>query len=104
MVVQISFLDKVHLQKYLFIVNSYLDNSITVSDFVEIFLDIRREDNYWLKSSFDVRVNKILDSMFLDIDEFTPPELFDPADKFNIDENELRQRLNTAVSALVALT
>ncbi|WP_081479994.1 colicin immunity domain-containing protein [Solitalea canadensis] len=41
-----------------------------------------------------------MDSIFLDIDEYNPEELFDLNDKFNINENVLRERLRDKLSIL----
>lgn len=100
MVNDIKFLDKINLQKYIYLINVFLSNEITASDFVEHFLQIRRGDTYWLTSSFDDEVNHIIDAIFLDIDEYNPEELYDPDDKFNINESELRRRLDYKLSVL----
>ncbi len=103
MVNGIKFLDKINLQKYVYLINVFLSNEITASYFVEYFLQIRREDTYWLTSSFDDEVNRIMDAIFLDIDEYNPDELYDPDDKFNINESELRSRLMDKLSVLSKL-
>ena len=100
MVNDIKFSDKVHLQKYIFLISVFLSNKITAATFVEYFLQIRREDRYWMTSSFDDDVNRIMDAMFLDICEYNPEEFYDPDDKFNINENELRRRLRDKLSVL----
>jgi hypothetical protein len=41
-----------------------------------------------------------MDSIFLDVDECNPDELYDPNDKFNISEQELKSRLGNKLSAL----
>ena len=103
MVNYIKLLDKINLQKYIYLIDVFLSNEITVSCFLEYFLQTRREDNYWLTSSFDDEVNSIMDSIFLDIDEYNPEELYDPNDGFNINEEELRIRLDNKVSLLKSL-
>ena len=50
MVKSIKFLDKINLQKYIYLIRVYLSNEITASCFVKYFLQIRREDTYWLTS------------------------------------------------------
>lgn len=100
MVNSIKFLDKVFLQKYIYLISVFLSNEITASAFVEHFLQIRRGDSYWLTSSFDDKVNRIMDAIFLDIDEYNPEELYDPNDKFNINESELRKRLDEKLTIL----
>jgi len=103
MVNGIKFLDKINLQKYVYLISVFLSNEITTSYFVEHFLQIRREDTYWLTSSFDDEVNSIMDAIFLDIDEYNPDELYDPDDKFNINESELKNRLMDKLSVLSKL-
>ena len=100
MVNSIKFLDKINLQKYIYLISSFLSKKITASAFVEYFLQIRREDNYWLTSSFNDEINHIMDAIFLDIDEYNPEELYDPDDKFNINESELKKRLENKLLAL----
>lgn len=100
MVNGIKLLDKINLQRYIYLISIFLSNKITASVFVEHFLQIRREDTYWLTSSFDDEVNRIMDAIFLDIDEYNPEELYDPNYKFNINENELRMRLDGKLSIL----
>jgi hypothetical protein len=41
---------------------------------------------------FDEKVENVLNSFFLDVDEYAPDELFDENDKFNINKMELRKR------------
>ncbi|MEN5377912.1 colicin immunity domain-containing protein [Sphingobacterium kitahiroshimense] len=103
MVNYIKLLDKINFQKYIYLIDVFLSNEITVSCFLQHFLQTRREDNYWLTSSFDDEVNSIMDSIFLDIDEYNPEELYDPSDGFNINEEELRIRLDNKVSLLKKL-
>lgn len=103
MVNDIKLLDKINLQKYIYLISVYLSNKITASIFVDHFLQIRRGDSYWLTSSFHDEVNLIMDSIFLDIDEYNPEELYNPNDKFNINENELRERLRSKLSLLNGL-
>lgn len=100
MVNGIKFSDKLNLQKYTYLISSFLSNKITASFFEEYFLSVRREDKYWLTSSFDENVNSIMDTIFLDISDYNPEELYDPDDKINIDEIELRRRLGEKLSIL----
>jgi len=100
MVSGVKLLDKINLQKYIYLISIFLSDKITDSVFVEYFLQIRREDTYWMTSSFDDEVNHIMDAIFLDIDEYNPEEFYDPNDKFNINVNELRMRLDGNLSVL----
>eukprot|EP01132_Coremiostelium_polycephalum_P005883 gene5883-7323_t len=67
-------------------------DKIDPSDFETAFLQIRRDDSYLLSGLFNKKILKILDTFFLDLDEYNPEELFDSNDKFNINENELKKR------------
>jgi hypothetical protein len=99
----IKFLDKINLQKYLYLIACFLDNKIDSSVFEKQFLEIRRNDKYWMTSSFDKSIVRVMDSIFLDIDEYNPEELYDPNDVFNIDEKELRKKLTEKLSILIKL-
>jgi hypothetical protein len=99
-----KFLDKINLQKYLDLIGSFLANEITANIFVEDFLRIRRDDVYWMTSSFDEEINQVMDAIFLNVDEYNPDGLYDPDDKFNIDEVELRKRLIDKLYILNRLT
>lgn len=103
MVDSIKFLDKINIQKYIYLIEEFLSNKIEASIFEEYFLSIRREDCYLMNSSFDDRINRIMDTMFLDVDEYSPEEFYDPNDKFNINEDELRKRLNVHLDMLKKL-
>lgn len=41
-----------------------------------------------------------MDAIFLDIDEYNPEDLYDPNDKFNINEDKLRERLSERLAVL----
>lgn len=100
MVTDISIWDKINLQKYIYLISVYLKDEITSDDFVEFFLHLRREDSYWMSSSFDNRINFIMDTIFMDIDEYTPEELLDSENEYYIDERELRVRLQKQLDCL----
>lgn len=100
MVKSVKILDKINLQKYIYMISIFLSGEISASVFLECFLQIRREDKYWMISSFDEKINRIMDSIFLDLDEYNPEEFYDPNDQFNINEDELKTRLGVKVSIL----
>ncbi|RYU90153.1 hypothetical protein EWM62_11470 [Mucilaginibacter terrigena] len=85
-------LDRIHLQKYIYLMDQFLNDTIGAELFDTIFIQLRREDNYWMSGSFDYLTQKILDTYFLDIDEYTPVHLFEKNDSYNIDEEELKRR------------
>lgn len=93
-------LDKIHLQKYIYLLGLFVSNQIDISSFEDLFLKIRREDNYWLSGLFNNKIGKVLDSLFLDVDEYTPDCLFDPNNKFTINETELKKRASESLNTL----
>jgi len=93
MVDEKNIMDRVCVQKYAYLIDLFLSNEITASVFDLCFIRIRRNDEYWLSGELDRRFSKILDTIFLDVDEYAPNELYDPNNKFNIDEVELKKRL-----------
>lgn len=97
----INLIDKIHLQKYIYLLSLFINNDIEPSVFGHLFLQIRREDNYWLKGQFNEWVSKILDTFFLDVDSYNPNDLFDPEDPFNINEIELKKRANETLDKLI---
>jgi hypothetical protein len=100
MVNEKEIIDRMHLQKYIFLIGSFLQKKIDVASFEKIFLKVRHEDSYWMSGLFEEKTNRTLDSIFLDIDEFNPDELYDPSDVFNINESELRDRLTNKMFLL----
>lgn len=100
MVEEIKLIDKVYLQKYIYLMTLFVSKEINAPVFEELFLQIRREDTYWFSGLFHKDIGEILDSFFLDVDEYLPEELYDPLDTFNIDEEEL---MNKAKQTLIKL-
>lgn len=86
--------ENTNFQKYLDLIRGFLSNEITASVFETRFLQLRREDSQWMKSGFYHKAYRILDTLFLDVDEYVPDELYDLRDQFNINESELRKRLS----------
>jgi len=103
MVNSVKLLDKVQVQKYIYMLELLVSKQIEITIFENLFLQIRREDTYWMSDIFDRRVGKILDTFFLDVDAYNPNELFDPNDKFNINETELRKRATETLIKLKEL-
>ncbi|QQT29463.1 hypothetical protein I6I99_19250 [Sphingobacterium multivorum] len=86
--------ENTNFQKYLDLIRGFLSKEITSSVFETRFLQLRREDSQWMKSFSDHKGYRILDTLFLDVDEYVPDELYDLRDQFNINELELRKRLS----------
>ena len=47
-----------------------------------------------MSGSFADTFGRVLNTIFLDVDEYTPEELYHPEDEFTINEQELRVRLH----------
>ncbi|MDX2246330.1 MAG: colicin immunity domain-containing protein [Bacteroidia bacterium] len=95
-----NLLDKIHLQKYIYLLSLFHSEKIETALFENLFLQIRREDNYWLSGKFHENVSKVLDTFFLDVDAYNPDELFDLNDKFNINEVDLKKRASETLKKL----
>ena len=103
MVNEITILDRIHLQQYIYLIGLFCSKKMDTPDFERLFLQIRREDNYWLSGSINETIEKILNFFFLDVDEYNPANLFDKNDAFNIDESELRKRASDTLKQLLEL-
>ncbi|MDR0516484.1 MAG: colicin immunity domain-containing protein [Fibromonadaceae bacterium] len=100
MVERAKLLDRIHLQKYTYMISQLILKEITAKEFQTLFLKIRREDYYWLSGSFEESTVKILDTFFLDVDEYAPDDLYDPDDPYNINEEELYIRAESTLKKL----
>lgn len=92
--------DTTNVRKYVQLIEDYLTDRIHVAQFESDFLQIRRDDSYWMSGSFSDTIERVLNTIFLDVDEYTPEELYDPDDTFNINEQELRVRLHDNLQKL----
>jgi hypothetical protein len=102
---EIKLLDKIHLQKYLYLLSLLCSGKIEVSEFEQVFLKIKSQDEYWLSDMFDERVGKVLDTLYLDIRDYSLDYLYDPNDFVNVNlisfnEGELRNRAKEALRKL----
>jgi hypothetical protein len=95
-------LGKIHLQKYIYLLDLFTTGKIETTVMESVFLQLRREDVFWLTGQFCAKISKILDTFFLDVDEYTSNDLFDPTDKFNIDEAEFKKRAKETLMNLKA--
>ena len=106
MVNEIKLLDKIHLQKYLYLLSMLSSGKIEVPEFEKLFLQIKSHDDYWLSGMFDERIGKILDTLYLDIRDYSLDYLYDPDDFVNVNlisynEGELRSRAKEALQKLI---
>jgi len=108
MVNEIKLLDKIHLQKYLHLLSLLSSGKIEMAEFEQLFLEIKAQDQYWLLGKFDERIGKVLDTLYLDIRDYSLDYLYDPDDFVNVNlisfnEGELRSRAIAALRKLKAL-
>jgi hypothetical protein len=95
-----TLLDRIHLQKYTYMLSLLVLRKITAAEFETIFLKVRREDNYLSSGSFEESIEKILGTFFLDVDEYATDDLYDPNDPYNIDEEEFYIRAESTLKKL----
>lgn len=103
MVNENKILDKIHLQKYIYLLSLFVSRDIQASEFETLFLKIRREDPYLMNGLFNDKAGTLLGTFFLDVDEFTSDELYDPSDAFNINEVEFRKRAEDVFKKLIEI-
>lgn len=89
----IPFIDMVHIQPYLYLCTALLENKITAKEFETIFLDLRRNDQHYMTGRFHTGFSNLIRVLFNAVDDYQPEDLYDPADKWNITEAELRNQV-----------
>lgn len=92
-------LDEYFLQPYLFLINQYQEKQISAEDLAYVFFSIRRNDQYFMQGRFSVETQKLLDTLSLDMDAYTPPELFEN-NNHSINEATLQERIVLFLSAI----
>jgi hypothetical protein len=93
MVKQVKLLDKINVQKYIYLTTLFISEEISTNEFETTFLHIRRNDEYLFKGLFGGEIEQILGTFFLDVSDYTSVELWTPEfEGFSIDEAELRKR------------
>jgi hypothetical protein len=100
--------DKIHLQKYLYLLSLLCSSKIEVPEFEELFFQIKSQDEYWQSGLFDERIAKILDTLYLDVRDYSLDYLYDRDDFINVNlidfnENEVKIRAKEAFMKLKAL-
>jgi len=100
--------DKIHLQKYLYLLSLLCSAKIEMAEFEQLFLEIKAQDQYWLLGKFDERIGKVLDTLYLDIRDYSLDYLYDRNDFVNVNlisfnEAELRSRAIVALRKLKCL-
>ncbi len=108
MINDIKLLDKIHLQKYLYLLSMLCSAKIEVPEFEELFMQIKASDEYWSSGMFDEKIAKVLDALFLDVRDYSLDYLYDRNDFINVNlisfnEAEVRIKAQEALNKLTIL-
>jgi hypothetical protein len=86
--------DAENFQKYISVIEAFIDGKLTAVEFEKEFLELHRNDNH----SYAEDAHKVISIMFSDVDSFCSiPEIRDEND---IDEQELLNRARKALDDL----
>ncbi len=101
----IKLLDKIHLQKYLYLLSLLCSGKIECAEFEQLFLQVLAQDKYWLSGMFDKEIATILDAFLVDIKYYSLDYLYDPDNFVNVNlistkESGLRSRAEEALNKL----
>ena len=101
----IKVLDKIYLQKYLYLLSLLCSAKIEVPEFEELFMQIKADDEYWRSGMFDQKITEVLDALFLDIRDYSLDYLYDRNDFVNVNlissnEAEVKNKAEQALSKL----
>ncbi|WP_449439501.1 colicin immunity domain-containing protein [Pedobacter steynii] len=55
-----------------------------VPEFEELFMQIKADDEYWRSGMFDQKIAEVLDTLFLDIRDYSLDYLYDRNDFVNV--------------------
>jgi hypothetical protein len=86
-----EFLDLLHIQSYLYLMRAFVAKNVSAKDFETIFLDLRRNDQYLMSGKLHIGFSNLLRVVFNAVDDYAPPELYDPLNKYDITEEEMRK-------------
>ena len=95
-------LDRIYVQQYIYLLTMLENKEVTADEFESLFLHIRREDTHLMTGQFDDTIERILGTLFLDVNDYAPAHLFDPTDKFDISAVDLEGRARKALMLLNA--
>ncbi|WP_449436233.1 colicin immunity domain-containing protein [Pedobacter steynii] len=105
MITDIKLLDKIHLQKYLYLLSLLCTAKIEVPEFENLFMQIKAGDEYWNSRMFDEKIAQVLDRLFLDVRDYSLDYLYDRNDFINVNlisfnEAEVRIKAQEALNKL----
>lgn len=90
--------DLFHLLSYKYLIEQFIQQKLSASDFASKFWELRRADQYYFSSKMDARLAKIIDTLTLDADEFSAEG--EPKGLIHIDEREFRTRTDLTLQKL----
>ena len=78
---------------------------IEVPEFEELFMQIKADDEYWRSGMFDQKIAEVLDTLFLDIRDYSLDYLYDRNDFVNVNlissnESQVMLKAQEALSKL----
>ena len=103
--INIKLLDKIHLQKYLYLLRLLCSAKIEVPEFETLFIQIKAGDEHWRSGIFDERIIKVLDMLYLDVRDYSLDYLYDRHDFINVNlidfnENQVKISAKEALKKL----
>ncbi|WP_394367890.1 colicin immunity domain-containing protein [Pedobacter panaciterrae] len=95
------------MKKYLYLLSLLCSEKIEVPEFESVFVQIRAQDEYWLSGKFDEKIGKVLDTLYLDVRDYSLDYLYDCNDFVNVNlisfnEGEVKSRAEEALKKLKA--
>lgn len=93
-----NILDKIHLQKYIVLLEDFIEDNITADEFERIFLQVRRQDNYLFEGNFEKNIEKILSILMSTVDSYSSDS--HDAEFGNINTQELKIRAKSILNEL----
>lgn len=107
MVNDIKLIDKIHLQKYLYLLSLLCSGEIEMAEFEPLFIQIKAQDEYLLSGMLDEEIAKVLNALYLDVRDYSLDYLYDRDDFINVNlisfnENAVKIKAGEALSKLEA--
>jgi len=99
---KIKLLDKIHVQKYIYLLSVFVSGNVDFSLFENMFMQIRKEDNYLRSGQLNEKASRILAAVLLDVAGYRS-RISGGASLFSIDGIEVKQRTKQALEQLYYL-
>jgi hypothetical protein len=94
-------IERIELQKYIYLLFLFVNKRLNADEFQDLFLRLRRTDNYWLSGGYSIKIGNLLDTFFLDVDEYTPEEEYLPNDAYMINFQIFKERASVLLKELL---